>query len=621
MKNMKRTNTCGDLRIDDNKKEVILTGCAQRIRDHGRKKFIDLRDRKGITQVVFDPDFTKQFHEVETYRREYLISVKGLVRPRPEGTINKKHGTGEIEILVSEFELVSSCEVLPFDIDVEETEGVNEELRLKYRYLDLRKKPMYKNLIARSNFYKSLRNFLDKEDFIEVETPTLARSTPEGARDMLVPSRKFNGSFYALPQSPQLFKQLLMVGGIERYYQIARCYRDEDSRKDRQLEFTQLDMEMSFMDQEELFTLIENMFKYSFKETFNVDIKTPFFRLPYAEAIERFGSDKPDMRIKGMELKNISEISKTCGFSVFANAVKSGGLVKGLNVKNGIEKFSRKEIDKLIKFIEQLGGKGLAWVKVTNLGLESSITKFFKDEELKSIEKTLEAEQGDLLLFIADSKDKTNDLLDALRRHIAEKLGMIDENTYEMAWIIDFPMFHWNDDDKLIESEHNPFTMCNEEYLDLIKSIKDKDDAFKRKDELIKITSDCYDLTLNGIEIASGARRIHLPEVQKKIFEIIGMTKQKVEDKFGWFVDAYNYSAPPHRGIAPGLDRIIMLLLKRENIREVITFPKNKIGFCPMTMAPGSVDETQLKELGIGITNKSKKDNNDEHVKFPEKNY
>lgn len=615
---MKRTNTCGNLRISDDKKEVILTGWAQRIRDHGGKKFIDMRDRKGITQVVFDPDVTKKFSEVESFRREFLISVKGIVRPRPAGTINKKHGTGEVEVLVSEFELVSSCEVLPFDIDVDSTDGVNEELRLKYRYLDLRKKPMYENIVARSKFYKAFRSFLDKEEFTEVETPTLARSTPEGARDMLVPSRKFNGSFYALPQSPQLFKQLLMIGGIEKYYQIARCYRDEDSRKDRQLEFTQLDMEMAFTSQDELFSLMENMFKYSLKEAFGAEIKTPFTRLSYAEAIDRFGSDKPDMRIKGMELKNVSDIVKGSGFSVFANTVKAGGFVKGLNVTGGTEKFSRKEIDKLIKFIEQLNGKGLAWIKVTKDGLESSITKFFNEDELKAISDKLEAKEGDLLLFVADTKDKTNDLLDALRRHIAEKLELIDKDVFEMAWIVDFPMFHWDADEKVIESEHNPFTMCNEEFLDTINSIKDRDDAFKRKDELLKITTDCYDLTLNGIEIASGAKRIHLPEVQKKIFEIIGMTKEKVEEKFGWFVDAYNYSAPPHRGIAPGLDRIIMLMLKRENIREVITFPKNKVGACPMTMAPGTVDTIQLKELGLGIV-KSKENSDREHVKFPEK--
>lgn len=600
---MKRTDTCGSLRISDDKRRVVLTGWAQRIRDHGGKKFIDLRDRKGITQVVFDPDVTKNFHDVEGLRREFLISVEGVVRPRPEGTLNEKHDTGAIEVLVDIFEVVSECAVLPFAIDVDEKEieEVNEDLRLKYRYLDLRKKPMLDALIARSNFYKAIREYMSSQDFIEVETPTLARSTPEGARDMLVPSRKYQGSFYALPQSPQLFKQLLMVAGVERYYQIARCYRDEDSRKDRQLEFTQLDLEVSFLSQKELFEIIEGLFKYSLKEAFNVEIKEEFVTLTYDEAIERFGSDKPDLRIEGMELKDISEIVEGSGFSVFANNVKSGGKVKGINVKGGSDKFSRKDIDKLIAFVQQLGGSGLAWVKVTKEGLESSITKFFTEDELKSISLKLEAEVGDLLLFVADKKDKTNDLLDALRRHLAKELNLIDESRYVFAWIVDFPMFHWNEDENIIESEHNPFTMCNEEFLYIINSIKDREDAIAKKDELLKIKTDCYDLVLNGIEIASGARRIHLPEVQKKIFEIIGLTKEKVEEKFGWFVEAYNYAAPPHRGIAPGLDRIIMLMLKRNNIREVITFPKNKTGFCPMTQAPSQVDSIQLKELAIAV--------------------
>lgn len=618
---MKRTHTCSDLRLSDNKSRVVLTGWAQRIRDHGGKKFIDLRDRKGITQVVFDPEVTCDFHGVEGFRREFLISINGLVRPRPEGTVNEKHETGEIEVIVETFEVISECAVLPFAIDVDEKEieEVNEDLRLKHRYLDLRKKPMYEALVARSNFYKAIREYMNSQDFIEVETPTLARSTPEGARDMLVPSRKYQGSFYALPQSPQLFKQLLMVGGVERYYQIARCYRDEDSRKDRQLEFTQLDLEVSFASQRELFDIIEGLFKYSFKEAFGVEIKNDFKVLSYAEAIERFGSDKPDLRIEGMELCDISDIAEKSKFSVFANNVKAGGLVKGINVKGGSEKLSRKDIDKLIAFVQQLGGSGLAWVKVTKDGLESSITKFFTQEELNSISSKLEAKEGDLLLFVADKKDKTHDLLDALRRHLAAELGLIDESRIELAWIVDFPMFHWNEDEKIIESEHNPFTMCNEQFLDIIKSVKDRDDAIARKDELLPITTDCYDLVLNGIEIASGARRIHLPEVQTKIFEIIGLTKEKVNEKFGWFVEAYNYSAPPHRGIAPGLDRIIMLMLSRSNIREVITFPKNKNGYCPMTQAPSQVDTIQLKELGIGVMKAKEDHENREHVKFPEK--
>lgn len=613
-----RTHTCGQLRISDNTKNVTLIGWAQRIRDHGGKKFIDLRDRDGLTQVVFDPDVTKDFNEVEGFRREFLIQVNGTVRPRPEGTINEKHKTGEVEVLALEFKVVNECAVLPFDIDEDHFKDVNEDLRLKYRYLDLRRKNMYEALAARTKFYASLRNFLVQRDFIEVETPTLTKSTPEGARDMLVPSRKQKGSFYALPQSPQLFKQLLMVSGVEKYFQIARCYRDEDSRKDRQLEFTQLDMEMAFVSQDELFTMIEDMFSVTFKESFGVEIKTPFTRMPYDEAMERFGSDKPDLRIKGLELKNISTIVETSGFAVFANVVKNGGLVKGLNVKDGSNKYSRKEIDKLIEFVQQNGGKGLAWIKVTENGLESSITKFFNEEELNKIKELLDAQTGDLLLFVADSKDKTNSLLDSLRRHIAEDLDLINRESYEFAWIVDFPMFHWDEDAKVIEAEHNPFTMCNEEFLPIIESIKDKEDAFERKDELLKIKTDCYDLVLNGVEMASGARRIHLPNIQKKVFEIIGLTKEQVEEKFGWFVEAYNYGAPPHRGIAPGLDRILMTMLRRDSIRDVIAFPKNKVGFCPLTEAPSTVDITQLKELGLGIAGVKEEQAN---VKFPEKKY
>jgi len=363
---------------------------------------------------------------------------------------------------------------------------------------------------------------------------------------------------------------------------------------------------------------MEDLLTYSFKEAFDINIKKPFTRIPYHESIDRFGSDKPDLRIKGMELKDISNIAKNSGFSVFANNVKSGGLVKGINVKGGSDKFSRKEIDKLITFIQGEGGKGLAWVKVTSEGLESSITKFFTPEELDQIQEKLQAQVGDLLLFVADTYDKTNTLLDSLRRHLATELELIDENNYEMAWIHDFPMFHWDEEHQVIESEHNPFTMCNEEFLPIIQSIKNKQDAIDKKDELLKIKTDCYDLVLNGVEIASGARRIHLPEVQKTIFEIIGLTKEKVEEKFGWFVDAYNYSAPPHRGIAPGIDRIIMILLKRDSIRDVITFPKNKVGNCPLTNAPSFVDEIQLKELGLGIAGTK---NGNEHVKFPEKKF
>jgi len=604
-----RTNKCGDLRKEDIGKKVILIGWSQRFRDHGGKKFIDLRDRSGLVQVVFDPDITKDFEKIEELRREDLIQVEGEVRSRPEGTVNEKMKTGEIEVIVKTCNIVSKCDNLPFEIDEEHFKEVNEDLRLKYRYLDLRRREMLDIIKKKSKYYKSLRDFLDKEDFLEVETPTLTRSTPEGARDMLVPSRKHKGNFYALPQSPQLFKQLLMIAGVERYYQIARCYRDEDSRKDRQLEFAQLDLEASFLSQEELFEITERLFKYSFKEAFGIDVEIPFKRITYHESMEKYGSDKPDLRIKGLELKDISDIVKDSNFSVFANVVKNGGIVKGLNLKaeQGAKDLSRKEIDKLIEFVQSCGGKGLAWIKVNEKGiLESSITKFFNDEEINKIKERLEAESNDLLLFVADTKDRTNDLLDNLRRHLADKLDLINKDSYEFAWVIDFPMFHWDEETQSLDAEHNPFTMCSEEYLGVIKGIQSREEAIKKKDELINIKTDCYDLTLNGVEIASGARRIHLPEIQQKVFEILGLSKKEIESKFGWFVNAYNYSAPPHRGLALGLDRIVMIMTDMKSIRDVIPFPKNKNGYCPLTDAPSKVDDFQLKELGIEIK-KSKK--------------
>jgi len=615
----KRTHSCGSLTKQDISKEVVLYGWAQRFRDHGGKKFIDLRDREGLTQVVFDPQDTKNFEKAESIKKEYLIAIKGIVRHRPEGTVNPKMKTGEIEVLVKSFETISEAEPLPFEIDDEHFKNVSEDVRLKYRYLDLRRKEMYNTFYLRSKFFKSLRDYMDEDGFIEVETPLLTRSTPEGARDILVPSRKHKGNFYALPQSPQLFKQLLMVAGFEKYFQIAKCFRDEDSRKDRQLEFTQLDLEASFISDEELFSIIENLIKKSFEETFGIKINTPFERIPYFESMNKYGSDKPDLRIIGLELKDISDIAKGSNFSVFTDVVKKGGLVKGLNVKNGVEKLSRKEIDKLIEFIKEQGGKGLAWIKVVDEKLESSITKFFKEDELEKIKERLEAENNDLLLFVADTWEKTNDLLDALRRHLADKLDLINRDEHKLIWILDFPMFHWNEEEQVIESEHNPFTMCREEHINTILSIKNQEDAIKRKDELIKVTSDCYDLVYNGSEIASGARRINLPKIQSKVFSIIGLKEEEIREKFGWFIDAYNYSAPPHRGIALGLDRIITMVLNKDSIREVIAFPKNKVGFDPLTNAPSKVDDYQLKELGIKtiVGNKEKKIN----VKFPEENY
>ena len=606
---MARTHTCNQLRITDDTKEVKLIGWAQRIRDHGGKKFIDLRDREGITQIVFDPDVTTNFEEVEHFRREYLIEIEGSVRPRPEGTINEKHATGEVEVLVKSYEVINKCEVLPFDLDKESTQDVNEELRLEYRYLDLRRPEMLEGFKRRHKFISKLRNFFDENDFIDVETPTLTKSTPEGARDMLVPSRKHDGQFYALPQSPQLFKQLLMVAGFERYYQIARCYRDEDSRKDRQLEFSQLDLEMSFIEWEEFRELMEKSLIEAMKIYGKEISHNDFITLTYKQAVDKYGSDKPDMRIQGLELVNISDIAANCGFSVFKGIVERKGLVKGLRVPNGQEIYSRKQIDKLIEFCQEQGAKGMAWMKVLENGeIESSITKFFTPEELTSIREKMQGENGDYLFFIADTKSTTNDVLDALRRKIAEEIGAISQKD-AFAWITDFPLFQWDEENNRLEAEHSPFTMPNKEAEKFInENIKTKEDILKHKEELLKLNGDCYDLAFNGIEICSGALRIYKPELQKKIFELINMPEEQIEEQFGWFIKAYNYGAPYHRGLAFGLDRIVMLLEGKTSIRDVIAFPKTKAWTCPLTHSPAPVDETQLRELHIKLRNPEKKD-------------
>ena len=606
---MERTHTCTQLRISDDKKEVQLIGWAQRIRDHGGKKFIDLRDREGITQIVFDPDVTQNFEKVEEFRREYLLQISGTVRPRPEGTKNLKHPTGEVEVLVTNFEIINTSDVLPFDLDEEHFKDVNEELRLEYRYLDLRRSDMLHGFMRRHQFISTLRNFLDAQGFIDVETPLLTKSTPEGARDMLVPSRKHDGSFYALPQSPQLFKQLLMVAGFEKYYQVAKCFRDEDSRKDRQLEFTQLDLEMSFISWDDFKPLMEKSLIDAMKVYGKELSHDDFVTLTYHEAMDKYGSDKPDLRIQGLELVDISHIAKECGFSVFNSAVNQGGLVKGMCVKNGQNHYSRKQIDRLIEFSQQHGAKGMAWMKVLAGGeIESSITKFFTNSELTSITEAFNAQEGDYLFFIADTWETTNEVLDALRRHIAEELDLIDTSRDTFAWVVDFPLFKWNEDEEKIDAEHSPFTMPIQEskkFLD--ENIHSKEDIKNHTNELLKLKGDCYDLAFNGYEICSGAKRIHLPELQRKVFDIIELSEEEIERQFGWFLKAYNYGAPSHRGLAFGIDRIIMILENKSSIREVMAFPKNKTGHCPLTDSPSPVTETQLRELHLRLRNEDKK--------------
>lgn len=603
----KRTHTCSELTLKDDKAKVTLIGWAQRIRDHGGKKFIDLRDREGITQVVFDPEITDNFKEVESIKREYLVEINGDVRPRPDGTINDKLKTGKVEVVVKSFNIVNKCEVLPFELDDDNYLDVNEELRLEYRYLDLRRQEMFNTFRNRSKFIKKIRDLFDEDGYIEVDTPILAASSPEGARDFLVPSRKHPGSFFALPQAPQLFKQILMVAGFEKYYQIATCFRDEDLRKDRQYEFKQVDMEVSFLSQQELFDFMNSVLTKSFKEVYGVDIDGEIQILKYKDMIELYGCDKPDLRITLDPLVDISEIAKGSDFGVFANNVKNGGIVKGLRLPNGQELLSRKDIDKLIELAQkEFGAKGLAWMKVNEKDIESSITKFFKEEELNNIRENSKAEKGDLLFFVSDSKDNTNEILDSLRRHLAEKFNFMDKDKHILAWVVDFPLFHFDEGTKKLEFEHNPFTMPLEEDVEYLLSLEAKD-IEKEKEKLLSLVSDCYDLVYNGVEIASGAKRIYLPELQKKMFELCGFKKHEIEENFGWFVRAYNYGAPPHRGCALGLDRIIMLLDGKKSIREVIAFPRNKNGIDPMSKSPTKVhDETQLKELGLKLDVKEK---------------
>ncbi len=604
---MERTHTCNDLRIKDDKAAVTLIGWAQRIRDHGGKKFIDLRDREGLTQIVFDPDVTKEFSEAENFKREYLLQIKGNVRPRPDGTINKKLGTGEVEVIVNSFEVISKSETLPFEIDSENLSEVNEELRMQYRYLDLRRPEMYKTLRNRSKFTKKIRDIFDAEGYIEVDTPILTASSPEGARDFLVPSRKNKGAFFALPQAPQMFKQILMVAGFERYYQIATCFRDEDLRKDRQYEFKQVDMEVSFLSQEELFEFINKVMSESFKEIYGIEMNEGIQKLSYFDAMDRFGCDKPDLRINMDELVDVSEIVKNSGFSVFANNVKSGGLVKGLRLTNGQELLTRKDIDKLIEVSQRdWGAKGLAWMKVMENEIEGSICKFFKPEELSNIRSSFKAENGDLLFFVSDSFANTNSILDNLRRHLADRFDLMDKDKHILTWIVDFPLFHWDETSNKLDFEHNPFTMPLEEDVKYLLDISVKD-IEKEKEKLLGLVSDCYDLVYNGVEIASGAKRIYLPELQSKMFELCGFSKEDIEKGFGWFVKAYNFSAPPHRGCALGLDRIITLLEGKSSIREVIAFPRNKHGFCPLTNSPNTIDSSLLKELGLKLDIKEEK--------------
>jgi aspartyl-tRNA synthetase len=582
----RRTHTCGELTRSHLKQTVTLSGWIHRRRDHGGLIFIDLRDRYGLTQLIFDPAIISKemFEHASRLRSEWVISIKGTVIPRAEGMANSKLPTGEIEIQVRELEILSPAKTPPFSICDEETD-VNEELRLKFRYLDIRRGNIAKKLELRHQAMLSTRQFMSKHGFIEISTPILAKSTPEGARDYLVPSRAYPGNFYALPQSPQIFKQLLMVAGMDRYFQIATCFRDEDLRADRQPEFTQIDLEMSFGEPEDLMHLLEGLVATIFKESIGIDIPAKFPHMKYHDCIENYGTDRPDLRFE-MPLVRIDDIAQRSTFGVFLEQLAAGGIVKAICVKGGAD-ISRKEIDAYIQFVGKFGLSGLAWMKNGPEGLSSNIVKFFSPDLLAELTARLKIGHNDLILIGAAAGDRVNQSLDHLRRKIAKDRNLIDPNALNFLWVTDFPLLRWNADEGRLESEHNPFTSPNFEDIPLL----DK--------EPLKVRSLAYDLVLNGYEIGGGSQRIHSSELQEKIFRILKLTQEEIKEKFGFFVEALQYGTPPHLGLAFGLDRIIMVLSKTDNIRDVIAFPKTQKASDLMMQCPSRVPSKQLDELKI----------------------
>lgn len=584
----KRTHMCGELNLSDEGSQVVLNGWVAKQRNLGGLIFVDLRDKTGIVQVTFDDSIPQElFERADSLRSEYVIGVKGTVKERSSKNANLS--TGDIEVFADDLVIYSKADTPP--IYIKDDDNVDDNLRLKYRYLDLRKVKMQRNLTFRHKVVKLARDYFDNNGFTEVETPMLIKSTPEGARDYIVPSRVFPGSFYALPQSPQLFKQLLMVGGTDRYMQVVKCFRDEDLRADRQPEFTQIDLEMSFVDMDDVITMQEGFLKKLFRELMDIDIETPLPRLTWQEAMERYGSDKPDTRF-GFELKKLNDVVAGCGFKVFTDALEKGGDVRGICIDGGSAHFSRKDIDKLTESARSYGAKGLVWIRVNEDDINSSVNKFFDQEQLKEIAAVFEAKAGDLILIVSDRAKVVFDTLGFLRREIAGRMGLLDDKEYKLLWVVDFPLFEKDDETGELKAMHHPFTSPKPEDIPMLDSAPEK------------VKANAYDIVLNGVELGGGSIRIHDRELQSKMFDILGLTKEECEEKFGFLIEAFKYGAPPHGGLAYGLDRLVMLLLGEPSIREVMAFPKNQNAQCLVSEAPAPVDKAQLDELGIDISEK-----------------